>query len=237
MQDGRQETEVYSVGHVETLVHGRFLIRRVPVMPAPLLVGFHGYAENAADQMERLRRIPQAEHWLICSIQALHPFYTRSNGEVVASWMTSLDRERAIEHNLEYVRRVLQRLARHFEGMGMPPLFAGFSQGAALAWRAACRLGSRGVIAVGAEIPPELTLEQLAAVPAAFLARGTNDRKYPPERMASDLSRLERCGVEVQTAEFPGGHLWNEALDPHLARFIERLPCCSGTRPVAQTKP
>ncbi len=236
MHNSRREEEPCSVGHVETPVHGRFLIRHAPVLPAPLLVGFHGYAENAADQMERLRRLPEAGPWMICAVQALHPFYTRSNGEIVASWMTSLDRERAIEDNLQYVRRVLARLVHHFQGVEMPPLFAGFSQGAALAWRAACRLGSLGVVAVGAEIPPELTTEQLAAVPAALIARGSNDRKYPPEKLASDLSRLEACGVVVETVEFPGGHLWNEALDPHVGRFLEGLRR-SVTGPAVQIRP
>ena len=37
-----------------------------------MLVGFHGYAEDAEAQLERLRAIPESTRWLSVSIQALH---------------------------------------------------------------------------------------------------------------------------------------------------------------------
>ena len=41
------------------------------------------------------------------AVQALHSFYVPKTGEVVASWMTKLNRDEAIADNLEYVRRVV----------------------------------------------------------------------------------------------------------------------------------
>jgi hypothetical protein len=35
--------------------------------PAPILVGFHGYAENAEAQLERLSGIPESTRWLSIS--------------------------------------------------------------------------------------------------------------------------------------------------------------------------
>src|SRR5215467_14311096 len=95
---------------IDTRSHGRYLVR-VPAVPAPwpLLVGFHGYAENAQDHLDAIASIPGTDAWLLVSIQALHTFYTRKE-KVVASWMTREDRELAIADNIEYVGRVLSRV-------------------------------------------------------------------------------------------------------------------------------
>jgi hypothetical protein len=67
-------------------VHGRYLaIPPATPGPAPILVGFHGYAEDAETQLERLRAIPESTRWLTVSIQALHVFYQRRTNQIVAS--------------------------------------------------------------------------------------------------------------------------------------------------------
>jgi hypothetical protein len=72
-----------------------------------MLVGFHGYAESADVQLDRLRAIPGTERWLLVSIQGLHRFYQPRTNDVVASWMTRQDRELATVDNLAYVTAVL----------------------------------------------------------------------------------------------------------------------------------
>src|SRR4051812_33280085 len=100
---------------VATTVHGTYLVELPPGGPVtpPLLVGFHGYAETAARHLEELRRIPGAAGWLLCAVQAPHPFYTRAN-EGAASWMPRHDRERAIADNVAYVAAVVSELEREF---------------------------------------------------------------------------------------------------------------------------
>ena len=72
--------------------HGRYLIEPPAAgdAPAPLLVGFHGYAEGAEAQLERMRAIRGTERWRIVSIQGLNRFYNRRSNEVIAGWMTRL---------------------------------------------------------------------------------------------------------------------------------------------------
>ena len=82
---------------IPTQTHGRYLID-IPGQSRATLVGFHGYQENAAIQLDVLRKIAGGRSIGLVSIQGLHRFYTRAN-DVVAGWMTKEDRELAIADN------------------------------------------------------------------------------------------------------------------------------------------
>ncbi len=116
------------------------------------------------------------------SIQALHRFYERRTDRVVASWMTRQDRESAIADNLAYVSTCIDQVASEWPTIPTI-LFAGFSQGVAMAFRAAVNetRGIAGVAAVGGDVPPELTPAALQRVPAVILARGVSDHWYTRE--------------------------------------------------------
>src|SRR5262249_37219295 len=123
----------------EARTHGRYLVRKpAGNPPRPLLVGFHGYRENAAAHLAVLETIPGIGRWLIVSVQGLHRFYAKG-GDVVASWMTSEDRELAIADNVAYVQGVVEAVRAEF-GPAEPLLFEGFSQGTAMAFRAAAHI-------------------------------------------------------------------------------------------------
>src|SRR5687767_4522255 len=97
-----------SIHTIATTTHGRYLIQAPEnEQPRGTLVGFHGYGEAAEAELERLRSIPGADLWLLVSVQGLHRFYNRRAQEVVASWMTSQDRDLAIADNLKYVSGVV----------------------------------------------------------------------------------------------------------------------------------
>jgi len=122
---------------IPATVHGHYVVEGEDGdEPRPLLVGFHGYAETAESHLEALRRLPGVARWRLCAIQALHPFYNRKSLEVVASWMTRLDRETAIADNTRYVAEVVSAVKRDFPTRE-PVAYAGFSQGVAMAYRAA----------------------------------------------------------------------------------------------------
>ena len=111
---------------IAATTHGRVLLRDARAAAARgVLVGFHGYMEQAVIQMERLQAIPGAARWTLVSIQALHRFYRGRSQEVVASWMTSQDREAAIADNIEYVDAALDSVPH--DG-STKIVFAGFSQ-------------------------------------------------------------------------------------------------------------
>ena len=206
---------------VEAVVHGRYLYEQRS--PERLLVGFHGYGENAEKHILELQKIPGADRWSLAAIQALHPFYAgrSGGGDIVASWMTRLDREMAIADNIEYVRRVLASIWRGSSG-DTTLVFAGFSQGVAMAWRAAAFAApANGLIALAGDIPPDVTSSK-ASLPPALLGRGDADDWYSEEKMETDL-RFLRTATEITTSRFKGGHEWTDAFRSDAGDFLRKV--------------
>ena len=207
---------------VECRVHGRVLVDDAPGGGDALLVGFHGYGENAERHLELLRRIPRAPRWRLAAVQALHPFYNTKTGDVVGSWMTKQDREQAIEDNVAYVRAAIGRLR---DGGSGPLVIAGFSQGVAMAWRAAARGVERcdGVIALGGDVPPELADRDLSHIGAALVGRGARDEWYSEEKQQRDLELLARQGVAARPFVFDAAHEWTPEFDRAAGDFLAGL--------------
>lgn len=214
------------VRSISAATHGRYLV----VPPADhggasgLLVGFHGYAEPAAAALERLQTIPGSAAWRLVAIQGLNRFYRRRSQDVVAGWMTSEDRELAIADNIAYVKNVLDAVEREW-GAWNTLVFAAFSQGAAMAYRAACNSprSSSGVISLGGDVPPELDPTALARIPAALVGRGSRDEWYTAAKLDEDTQRLRAAGVEVLVAPLDGGHEWTTAFADAAGGFLKRL--------------
>jgi predicted esterase len=202
-------------------VHGRYLVQAPATTPAPMLVGFHGYAESAEIQLDRLRSIPGSEGWLLVSIQGLHRFYRGRTNDVVSSWMTRQDREVMIADNALYVTAVIEAVQREWRTSDAL-VVAGFSQGVAMAFRAACTtaLEVKAVIAIGGDVPPEIGASDLGRLPAAFLGRGDNDEWYTSSKMRADEQRLAAAGVSVRALSTPGGHEWTPALTGAVRDFL-----------------
>jgi len=210
---------------VETAIHGRFLmVPPATAGPAPILVGFHGYAENADLHLERLRAIPGSDRWLIVSIQALHRFYQRRTNTVVACWMTRQDREAAIADNVAYVTKSMDAVAAEYPTLPTV-VFAGFSQGVAMAFRAAASAAQRtiGVIAVGGDIPPEIAPSALERVSAALLIRGATDNWYSEKQFAEDEQRLRHSAVAVRAVTLNAGHNWAGDLNLPASQLLQEL--------------
>jgi predicted esterase len=207
---------------IATGTHGRYLIEPpISPGPAPVLVGFHGYGEGAEAQLERMRRIPGSDGWLLVSIQGLHRFYNRRADEVVASWMTRQDRELAIADNLAYVAAVMD--AVYGEYPGAPRLvLSGFSQGVAMAFRAVAASSRTvdGVIAVGGDVPPELDAAAVAPVRHALVCHGTRDEWYTQAVFERDVRRLREANVAVRPLEFAGGHEWSDEVVQAASLFL-----------------
>jgi predicted esterase len=212
---------------VETITHGRVLVREAAGQPAAgLLFGFHGYGENAEIQLQRLGRIPASRAWMLASVQGLNRFYRGRTEDTIAAWMTRQDRDQVIADNIRYVDAVVEEL-RHDDGKSSsaPIVCAGFSQGVAMAFRAAVRgrAGCAGVIAVGGDVPPELLVDRNSRFPPVLLMRGERDEWYTQDKAEKDLAALRRRGVSVHPMVFDGAHEWTDAVNDEIARFLRSL--------------
>ena len=201
---------------VSTTMHGRVLVRDAP-QPTGVLVGFHGYTESAAIQMERLVALELRE-WTLVSVQALNRFYRGRSSDVVAGWMTRQDRDAAIEDNIAYVDRVLDAVA----SKDLPVMCTGFSQGVAMAFRAGLR-GARkatAVVGVGGDIPPELLEDASLRFPAVLLVRGASDEWYTAAKLESNVAALRQRGGAAETLVHAGGHEWTPEAAAKIAEFL-----------------
>ena len=197
--------------------HGRVLVRDVG-SPRGLFVGFHGYAETAAIQMERLAAVPGSDQWTLVSVQGLNRFYRGRTRDVVAGWMTREDREDAIRDNIAYVDNVIDATRTGAE----PIVFTGFSQGVAMAFRAAVRgrAGASGVIAVGGDIAPELLADSASRFPRVLLMRGAADDWHTAAKLAADIAALRARGDDPQAFTHDGGHEWTAEVSAAAGRFL-----------------
>lgn len=210
--------------HTKTLAaqtHGRFLLD-VPDHSRATLVGFHGYKETAAIQMEVLRKIARGRPVGLVSIQGLHRFYSRG-GEVVASWMTKEDRELAIADNLAYVGKVLTAVAND-TGTPRPLIYVGFSQGVAMAYRAAALIQRPcdGLIALAGDVPPDV-MPLAGPLPRVLIGRGTGEEWYTAEKAGKDIEALRAAGVSVIEHVFEGGHEWTPAFIERSRAFLDEM--------------
>jgi len=202
--------------------HGRYLVVQSKTPSAPLLVGFHGYAESAETELARLQSIPGCDAWTTVSVQGLHRFYERRTDKVVASWMTRQDREVAIADNVAYVAAIIESewtSARATGGV----VYAGFSQGVAMSFRAAIKSARPvlGLIAAGGDVPPEIDSGQLTGIGHLLLCRGTQDQWYTDEKFTQDRTRLREAGVSLTALEFDGGHEWSGAVVDAARSFLQ----------------
>ena len=198
-----------TVLQIETSIHGRVLLEARD--KDRLLIGFHGYGETAEIHLQELLKIPGIEGWSVAAAQALHPFYSKGGTVIGASWMTSLDRELAIADNINYVRHTVAAL---------PPartvVFLGFSQGVAMAARAAAHIRCDGLILLGSDIPPDV---RDAKLPPILLARGSRDEWYTDEKFKNDLKFV----TPARTFVFDGGHEWTDEFRTAAGEFLRAL--------------
>ncbi len=209
---------------IPATTHGRYLVEPpASGQAAPLLVGFHGYAETADSHLGHLRLIPGSSGWLLTAIQGLHRFYRSKTGEVVASWMTRQDREHAIADNRAFVLDVVDRVAAGYPAEDCL-VYAGFSQGAAMAYRAAARSRRRceGLIVLGGDVPPEIGSDPATHLPPILLGRGRDDPWYTEDQLRLDLSVLAGLGSDVEVCRFEGGHEWGAEFLAAAGRFLDR---------------
>jgi predicted esterase len=217
-----------TVHAIAVQTHGRYLVDAPEsTLPLPMLVGCHGYAERAEDMLDALRRIRGDRAWLLVSVQALNRFYTRSQ-QVVANWMTREDRDLAIADNIDYVAAVV-RAVRGGYRTSDTVIYAGFSQGVAMAYRAVAFAAERGAIPrasggimLAGDIPPDV-VPHLGGLAPLLIGRGTEDDWYTAAKADADADHFARARVTPELHVFAGGHVWHDSFVAAAGRFLDAV--------------
>jgi predicted esterase len=180
--------------------------------------------------MAELQQIPGAARWPRVSIQALHSFYIRGDSKVVANWMTRQDRDLAIADNIAYVHKALEHVrtkhsTKHPSTQHSALVYLGFSQGAAMAYRAALQSPHpvAGIVALGGDIPPELKEDESATWPPVLVGVGDREEWYAGEKLENDLAFLKARNMSHQVVRFAGGHEWTDEFRTAVGTFIASL--------------
>jgi predicted esterase len=212
--------DVPAVHTIETPTHGRYFVDPpAGGGQAPWLVGFHGQGETAAIQLDALVRMRPGPGWGLVSVQALNRYYSRS-GAIVAGWMTREDRECAIADNIAYVAAVVTDVAS-VHGAFAALAYSGFSQGVAMAYRAAAAAGHPcdGLVVLGGDVPPDVA-PLAARLPPVLLGRGSRDPLYPASRAERDLAVLREAGAVVEGFEFDAAHEYAPPFSDRARAFL-----------------
>lgn len=205
--------------HIPTLTHGRVLVQDPEAgEPTGTFLVCHGYAQTADEALSDALLIPGIDRWRIAAVQGLHCFYARDE-RVVAGWMTRQDRDLAIADNVAYLDRALADI--HTGGR---LAIAGFSQGVAMAYRAALLGRHRAdvVIALAGDIPPELRTPDAspAAWPLVVIGVGSDEHWYTPDRLDLDLNWLRERAIDHRLCKFEGGHAWSQAFRDDVGKIL-----------------
>jgi predicted esterase len=214
---------------IAATIHGRYIVEAPRAGgPFPMLVGFHGYAERAEDMMGVLQRIRGERGWLLVSVQALNRFYTKSQ-EIVANWMTREDRDLVIDDNIAYVASVVAAVRREHT-VAPATVYVGFSQGVAMAYRAAAFAAERqpgvpraaGGIMLAGDVPPDVA-PHVHALPPILIGRGTDDTWYTETKATADIEHFRKANQTPQLHVFKGGHVWEDSFIAAAGQFLDRI--------------
>jgi predicted esterase len=136
--------------------------------------------------------------------------------------MTREDRELAMADNLAYVAAVLTAV-RASHPTSEQLVYVGFSQGAAMAYRAAA-FGppASGVIVLAGDVPPDVA-PRAATLPPILIGRGTADDWYTEAKVAADRDVLDPAGVTVESYVFDGGHQWDSRFVSRASAWLDAL--------------
>ena len=115
--------------YISTTKTGRyFTLGKLSAKTKHVLFVFHGYAQNADDFIQEFKDFEREDTFVIAPEGLAHFYWKDLFSNPVTSWMTSLEREKEIEDNNNYLQNIFNQL---FEGVDISTLdfhFLAFSQ-------------------------------------------------------------------------------------------------------------
>ncbi|MGB1207118.1 MAG: alpha/beta hydrolase [Chitinophagales bacterium] len=170
----------------------------------------HGYGQPAASMIKHFKVLNPDKHYVVAP-EALSRFYWNGfNGEIVASWMTSEDRENEIRDYVHYLNDLYEQIMSQIN----QPIHInvlGFSQGATTVsrWVGAGKVAVNrlvlwaGLIAEDLNLKTALPIFQKADI---FFVYGTKDPYIKGEYLEKAETMMQEYKLKYQTLTFEGKH-------------------------------
>ena len=176
--------------------------------PPALIFAAHGYGQSCKSFLRTLEPL-RKYNFLIIAPQGPNQFYWQDSGKVGFCWMTRYGRENTIVDLMAYMRALKDDVHARYEFDHDRVFILGFSQGTALAFRFASEgiLEPRGVIACGADLPPDVAdrLGEIVPYPV-YVVHGKNDSTMNFAKGQEGADTLRAAGFDVETLYFDGEH-------------------------------
>jgi predicted esterase len=169
-----------------------------------VLFVLHGYGMSARRFLEQFEHV-LAPGMMIVAPEGLSRFYRKGHsGEVVASWMTSDDRETEIRDYLEYLDALYQLVTADGQKKS---LILGFSQGASTAsrWFHSPKCHHKGLILWAGTFAPE-KLQKIDSECFVWNVSGNEDEYISLENHHQQTQRLLNLNYSVREVVFNGRH-------------------------------
>ena len=116
---------------------------------------------------------------------------------------------------------VVETVRREYRA-ARPLVFVGFSQGVAMAYRAAAMGDCNGLVVLAGDVPPDVH-PHASTLPQILIGRGAQDEWYTAEKAAADHAALSAAGASFKEHVFAAGHEWDSSFVDAAKKFIRTL--------------
>ncbi len=192
-----------------------FQLGEITPATTDVLIACHGYAQLANYFLKWFEPF-DLKNTVIIAPEGLSRFYWNGfSGNVVASWMTKVDRQNDIDDYVLYLDQVIDSLSLP-SNIKLSAL--GFSQGGATVsrWIANSRYKFNNLVLWAAVFPDDievLSLKNLIPNPIQILF-GNNDQFYNVEQIELLKKRLQKTEISIEFTDFIGAHkIYKEPLN------------------------
>ena len=199
------------------------LLKPATSTAAPLLIALHGYGQHA-DKFVKVFEPLAARGIYVAAPQAPHHFYINlARREVGFTWLTRYERDQGIRDFAAYMEQFYSMLIRDYPIEPEQIYVLGFSQGVSMAYRlwVHTSVPVQGLIACGADLPPDITTKLIQARPIRILlVHGRQDEVVPISKAHDAFAVLRHHDIQAEQFHFDGGHLVPPEALPLLAEMI-----------------
>lgn len=175
-----------------------------------IIFAFHGYGQLAEFFLRKLNPLFSKERLIVVPEATNYAYLEGFSGRVGANWMTSHERETAIENNHVYLNELFRYFLIKYQ---TPPKVKvlGFSQGAATATRWVSQLEEKieTLILWGGGFAHDLILKDTKNAleqTKTYIVLGTKDEFITPGSIQKQEEIISNLKLNVEKRFYEGGH-------------------------------